>query len=70
MLTNLEEQVLLVFHEFFMKPNKMLCFYGQDLESKAPALDSLVEKQYLVREKFSGAFSLTRAGYRQMKQSV
>jgi hypothetical protein len=68
MTTIAEERVLKRFLEFHMKPDKMLCFYGLDLEAKAPALNSLVDKECLVREKFAGAFSLTLKGYRHMRQ--
>ncbi|QDU58152.1 hypothetical protein [Aeoliella mucimassa] len=65
-----EECVLTVFRQFYMTPDKMLCFYGQDLEDKTMALQSLVDRQFLVREKFKGGYSLTEAGYHHMKQSV
>lgn len=62
-----EERVFKRFLEFHMKPDKMLCFYGVDLEAKAPALNSLVDKECLVREKFAGAYSLTVKGYHRMR---
>lgn len=68
MLSPSESKVLETFRLFHMQPNKMLCFYGQDLESKSSALASLVEKQLLVREKFCGAYSLTATGYAQMRR--
>lgn len=68
MTTIAEQRVLKRFLEFHMKPNKMLCFYGPDLEAKTSALNSLVAKEWLVREKFAGAYSLTQKGYRHMRQ--
>lgn len=67
-LSQSEEIVLESFRQFHMRPNKMLCFYGNDLEAKSPALDSLVEKELLVREKFAGAYSLTESGYTEMRR--
>ncbi len=70
MLSTPEQTIMQTFRQFGMTPNKMLCFYGQDLEGKEKALDSLVEKNLLVREKFRGAYSLTSAGYAQMRCSA
>ncbi len=70
MLSTSEENVLKTFRQYLMTPNKMLCFYGQDLEQKANALESLIEKQFLVRESFNGAYSLTRAGYAAMNRGA
>lgn len=70
MLSASETLVLQAFHEYQMTPNKMLCFYGPDLEGKSAALDSLVDKDLLNREKFKGAYSLTRAGYAAMRRSA
>ncbi|MEM8681433.1 MAG: hypothetical protein AAGF97_18970 [Planctomycetota bacterium] len=70
MLTVSETRVLNKFREFQMNPNEMLCFYGPDLKAKKAALNSLVEKQLLLREKFAGAYSLTRAGYESMRRAT
>lgn len=69
MLSTSETNVLRTFREFHMTPNKMLCFYGQDLLGKEEALNSLTRRELLVREKFSGGYSLTHAGYREMRRS-
>jgi hypothetical protein len=45
----------------------MLCFYGPDLEKHKAALRSLTEKKLLVKERFKGGYSLTRAGFAAMK---
>ena len=70
MLSTSEASVLQKFRQYHMTPHKMLCFCGQDLKSKEPALNSLVKKQLLVREQFQGAYSLTRAGYTVMQSSA
>lgn len=70
MLSTSEQRVLHTFRQYLMTPNKMLCFYGQDLEQLSHALDSLIDKQLLIREGFKGAYSLTSEGYAQMQQEV
>lgn len=40
----------------------MLCFFGPNLERHKTALQNLTKKDYLVKEHFKGAYSLTRAG--------
>jgi hypothetical protein len=68
MLSTSEQQVLLKFRQYLMTPNKMLCFYGPSLEQNQTALESLIEKELLVRETFKGAYSLTREGYAAMNR--
>jgi len=46
----------------------MLCFYGPELKRYSPALKQLTEKDYLVKEQFKGAYSLTRSGFHEMKK--
>ncbi|RCS43902.1 hypothetical protein DTL42_18080 [Bremerella cremea] len=70
MLSISEVSVLRTFRKFYMEPGEMLCFNGVDLATKTPALDSLVNKDFLIREKFNGAFSLTRAGYVKMRHTT
>ncbi|GAA4422425.1 hypothetical protein GCM10023155_06050 [Bremerella cremea] len=61
--------MLRTFRKFYMEPGEMLCFNGIDLDTKTPALNSLVAKRFLIRERFNGAFSLTTTGYAQMRRS-
>lgn len=67
MLSPAEQRVMKTFRMFYMEAGEMLCFNGIDLAAKTPALDSLVHKKFLTREKFAGAFSLTSAGYSEMR---
>jgi len=66
LLSPLEQNVLQTFRNYLMTPNKMLCFYGPQLEQSKSALDSLIEKDLLIPETFNGAYSLTEAGYAAM----
>jgi hypothetical protein len=50
-----------------MTPGKMLCFYGPDLERNKATLELLTDKDFLVKERFKGAYSLTQAGFAAMK---
>ena len=45
----------------------MLCFFGPNLEKHKGALQRLTEKDFLVKEQFKGAYSLTDAGFEAMK---
>lgn len=53
-----------------MGPGKMLCFYGPNLKKHKPALRQLIEKEFMVEEKFHGGYSLTNAGYKAMKEGT
>ncbi len=50
-----------------MTPGQMLCFYGPNLKQDMATLELLTNKDFLVKEKFKGGYSLTRAGYTAMK---
>lgn len=65
-LTDPEVSALREFKSFMMTPNRMLCFNGPGLERHQAALESLADRELLSREKMSGAYSLTQAGYREM----
>ena len=47
----------------------MLCFNSQQVKSYRNAFGLLIQKDYLVREDFSGAYSLTADGFAAMKKS-
>ena len=47
----------------------MLCFYGPNLELSKAALELLIDKELLVKEKFKGGYSLTPAGFAAMNES-
>lgn len=67
MLSRSEESALGVFRQFLVTPGEMLCFYGPNLEKHRSALRQLMARDFLVKEEFHGAYSLTRAGYAAMK---
>ena len=68
MLTNSEQRVLKTFREYLMTPGKMLCFSGPDLERYRADLNRMADKKLLVKDKFKGGYSLTRAGFVAMKE--
>jgi len=44
----------------------MLCFFGPNLEKHESALQQLTRKDFLIKETFKGAYSLTDAGFEAM----
>ena len=70
MLSASERRVLEMFHEYLMAPGKMLCFSGLILDRHLAALNGMVVRKLLVREKFKGVYSLTRTGFEVMKQCL
>ena len=69
MLTPPEKAALRTFQQYLVTPGKMLCFFGPNLEKHEAALEELTEKDFLVKEQFKGAYSLTHAGIKAMKAS-
>ena len=66
-LTNSEKSALGVFRQVRVAVGEMLCFYGPDYKKHRPALRQLVDKEFLVAERFTGAYSLTAAGFAVMR---
>lgn len=58
--------MLRTFRRFLMTPGQMLCFYGPNLQQNKATLELLTEKELLVKERFKGGYSLTRAGFAAM----
>jgi hypothetical protein len=69
MLSASEQRVLRTFKQFLITPGQMLCFYGPNLELSKAALELLIDKDLLVKEKFKDGYSLTRAGFAAMNES-
>jgi hypothetical protein len=61
-----EQRVLRTFRQFLMTPGQMLCFSGPELKQYENTLDTLIDKEMLVKEKTKGGYSLTRAGFAAM----
>ncbi|MFP6676963.1 MAG: hypothetical protein VB878_17905 [Pirellulaceae bacterium] len=66
-LSRSEKTVLRTFRQYLVTPGKMLCFFGPNLEKHKTAFLRLTEKEFLVKERFKGAYSLTPAGFEAMK---
>ena len=60
--------MLQTFREYLMTPGKMLCFSGTDLERFRSDLNRMADKKLLVKDKFKGGYSLTKAGFEAMKE--
>jgi hypothetical protein len=48
-------------------PGQMLCFYGPSLKQNKTALQQLTDKEFLIKERFKGGYSLTRDGFDAMR---
>lgn len=70
LLSPSEKKVLCAFQQFLVAPGQILCFFGPNLEKHRSALQKLTEKDLLVKERFKGAYSLTRAGFEAMNGGV
>ena len=67
LLSPSEKAVLLTFQEYLIAPGKMFCFSGPSLEKHRAALTQLTKKDLLIKERFNGAYSMTQAGFKAMK---
>ncbi len=67
MLSPSEKTVLRTFQQYLVTPGAMPCFFDPDLEKHKKAFRELTEKDFLVEERFKGAYSLTLAGFKAMK---
>jgi hypothetical protein len=68
MLSVPEMAVLKVFRDFLVAPGEMLCFTGPVLDKHRLTLRQLTAKDLLVEEQFSGGYSLTAEGFREMRR--
>ena len=65
-LTTAEQRVMRTFRRFLMTPGQMHCFYGPNLKQNLTTLERLTDREFLVKEKFQGGYSLTLEGYAAM----
>lgn len=68
-LTRAERRVLAVFRQFLMTPGQMLCFCGYELEACDETLRAMSQKGLVMPERVHGAYSLTKLGFRRMRQA-
>ena len=68
MFSAAELNILRTFRNFRVAPGQMLCFHGPDLRRYQTALQKLTREELLVKERFRGGYSLTRAGYAAMER--
>jgi hypothetical protein len=68
LLSTCERQVLRVFQKFLVTDGQMLCFYGPTLAKYEAALRQLTKAGLVVKERFKGGYSLTRAGFEAMRE--
>ncbi len=67
MFSDSEKNALMVFRNYQIAAGELLCFNGPNLQKHEAALRRLTAKKMLIKERFKGAYSLTRAGYAAME---
>ena len=67
MFSDSEKNVFMVFRNYQITTGQLLCFNGPNLQKHEAALRRLAAKKLLIKERFKGAYSLTRAGYAAME---
>ena len=67
LLSKPERRILGVFRQFLVTPGQMLCFSRPNVKRHRAAFQQLIDKGFLVKERFAGGYSLTRAGFVAMK---
>ena len=65
-----ERSVLSLFRNFRMSPGRMLCLCKPDTERFSRSLISLIERQLLQAERYTGGYSLTPAGYLEIRSGA
>lgn len=65
-----EQAVLREFRKYLMTPGKMLCLASADVKKFESSLADLIDKELLVEEQFPGGYSLTEAGFSEMKDGT
>jgi hypothetical protein len=66
-LSSTQCSVLMVFRRFRMNPGRMLCFSRSDVEAYHEPLTELADQGLIVKEKFTGGYSLTPHGFAAMQ---
>jgi hypothetical protein len=68
-LSEREVAALEVFRDYRVATGEMFCFTGPVLEKHRDSLNLLVGKELLVKEQFSGGYSMTGLGHRALVAS-
>ncbi len=63
-----ELNILAVFRKYLMTPGRMLCLNNTDIGTMKRSLDKLIAAGLLIPEEFKGSYSLTRSGFKAMKE--
>ena len=62
-MSKAELVVMSVFRKYLMNAGQMLCFDTAGVQKHRNAMRTLMEKGYLIEERFKGGFSLTNDGF-------
>ena len=66
MLSSKEQSVFAIFRQYLATPGNMVCLDSAMVRKHKVALKSLVERHFLLQERFEGGYSLTQAGFAAM----
>ena len=66
MLSPKERSVFAIFRQYLATPGHMICLDAATVQKYKVALRGLVERRFLLKERFEGGYSLTQAGFTAM----
>ena len=66
MLSLKERKLLAIFRQYLATPGHMICLDSALVQKHKVALQDLVEQRFILKERFEGGYSLTKAGFAAM----
>jgi len=66
MLSPKERNVFAIFRQYLATPGHMICLDVAMVQKHKVALRGLVERRFILKERFEGGYSLTKAGFAAM----
>ena len=66
MLSPKERNVFAIFRQYLATPGHMICLDAAMVQKYKVALRDLVERGFILKERFEGGYSLTKVGFTAM----
>ena len=66
MLSPKERNVFAIFRQYLATPGHMVCLDVAMVQKHKVALRGLIERRFILKERFEGGYSLTKAGFAAM----
>lgn len=66
MLSLKERDLLAVFRQYLATPGHMICLDGAAVQKHKVAIRNLTDRNFILKERFEGGYSLTKAGFAAM----